>query len=89
VAFYVIDRIERETAVVVAEDGRAFDVARRTTLPPGCREGTVLRIDGPAGEPPDWGRAVIDDEERARRLARARETLRGLGESDPGGDVTL
>jgi hypothetical protein len=85
--FYVIDRIEGKIAVVVGDDGRSFDVPKRQ-LPQGCREGTVLRVEaGPGGI--DWSRAVIDDAERRRRLERSRETLRRLGEADPGGDVTL
>jgi len=86
--FYVLDRIEGTVAVVVGDDGRTFDVPRRT-LPKGCREGTVLRIDAVAGEAPDWAEATVDDAERARRLERARETVRRLSETDPGGDVDL
>jgi hypothetical protein len=84
-AYHVIDRFEGTTAVIVADDGRTFDVPR-SELPRGCREGAVLRLDG---EPPDWSRAVIDEAERARRLQRAREALERLKESDHGGDVTL
>ena len=87
-AFYVVDRIEGRTAVVVADGGLSFDVPR-PTLPRGCREGTVLRIDGAPGGPPDWSRAVVDDAEREQRLDHARDALRRLGESDRGGDVTL
>lgn len=87
-AFYVIDRIEGRIAVVVADDGPSFDVPR-PTLPRGCGEGSVLRIDGAAGGLPDWSRAVMDDAERERRLDRARDTLRRLSESDPGGDIIL
>jgi hypothetical protein len=86
--FYVVDRIEGKVAVVVAEDGSELDVPRRG-LPKGSREGTVLRIDAAAGETPDWGQAVIDEAEGARRLERARETLRRLSKTDPGGDIEL
>lgn len=85
--YYVIDRIEGRIAVIVADDGRTFDVPKRA-LPRGCREGTVLRLDE-ARESPDWSRAGIDEAERARRLERARDALRRLGERDPGGDVKL
>lgn len=85
--YYVIDRIEGKVAVVVGDDGRSFDVPKRR-LPPGCREGTVLRVEV-RGDTIDWSRAVIDDAERRRRLERSRETLRRLGETDSGGDVTL
>ena len=76
----------------------AYLVGWSTPVPstcPGARcpaaagEGTVLRIDGAAGGSPDWSRAVMDDAERERRLDRARDTLRRLGDSDPGGDVIL
>jgi DUF3006 family protein len=85
-AYYVIDRVEGKTAVIVADDGSALDVPREE-LPKGSREGTILRVDTPG--PPDWSRAVIDEAERARRLDRARDTLRRLSESDSGGDVVL
>jgi len=87
-AYYVIDRIEGALAVIVGDDGRTFDVAW-ARLPQGCREGTVLRLEAQGDRAPDWSGAVIDDAEGARRLERARETLRRLAESDPGGDITL
>ena len=86
--FYVVDRIEGTTTVIVADDGREFDVPRQA-LPRGCREGTVLRIDAASTESPDWANAVIDETERVRRLEVARDTLRRLSETDPGGDVEL
>ncbi len=86
--FFVVDRIEGTTAVILADDGRTFDVPRRA-LPKGSREGTVLRVDGEDLEAPDWSRAVIDEAERVRRLERARDTLRRLSKTDPGGDVEL
>ena len=86
--FYVVDRFEGKTAVIVADDERMFDVPRRA-LPKGCREGTVLRIDTGGMEIPDWSQAVIDESERMRRLERGRDTLRRLNETDPGGDIEL
>ena len=86
--FYVVDRIEGTTAVIVADDGRTFDAPRRA-LPTGCREGTVLRIDAASMERPDWSKAVIDEPERIRRIERSRDTLQRLSETDPGGDVDL
>jgi len=85
--FYVIDRIEGKIAVVVGDDGRSFDVPKRQ-LPRGCREGTVLRVEARSGAI-NWSQAIIDDAERRQRLERGRETLRRLGETDPGGDVKL
>jgi hypothetical protein len=83
--FYVVDRIEGETAVVVSDDGHSFDI-ERSALPDRSREGTVLRVEC---TPPDWSEAVIDDAERQRRLDCAEETLRSLAKNDPGGDVKL
>ncbi|MFL5359613.1 MAG: DUF3006 domain-containing protein [Myxococcales bacterium] len=77
-------RIEGKIAVVIADDDRTFDVPR-SELPKGSREGTVLR----AADEPDWSKAEIDEAEGRRRLERSRETLRRLGETDPGGDIDL
>lgn len=87
-AFYVIDRLEGRIAVIVGDDGRTFDVPKRR-LPPGSREGIVLRLETGGDQAPDWSRAVIDDAERTRRVEQARQLLRRLENSDPGGDITL
>jgi hypothetical protein len=87
-AYYVIDRFEGKIAVIVADDGRAFDVPKER-LPKGCREGTVLNVEAAGRDSPDWSGAAIDEAERARRLERAGEALRRLGVRDPGGDVQL
>jgi hypothetical protein len=87
VAFYAIDRFEGATAIVIADAGQVYEVPR-STLPKGSREGTVLEIQR-SSDPPDWSRATINEAERTRRLDRAREALKRLGETDPGGDVTL
>lgn len=81
---YVVDRFEGARAILVADDGRSFDIERQK-LPLGCSEGAVLR----AGDPPDWQNVVIDEPERQRRLDGARETLRNLKAKDRGGDVDL
>ena len=86
--FYAVDRIEGKIAVVVADDGRTFEVPRHD-LPKGCREGTVLRIDVVTRGTPVWADAVIDEAERVRRLEHARDTLQRLSDTDPGGDVEL
>ena len=83
--YFTVDRIEGEMAVLVGDDGRTIEVAR-SALPAACHEGTVLQV---TGEPPDWARAVPDEAERTRRLNQARDTLRRLEETDPGGDVLL
>lgn len=84
--YYVVDRVEGKTAVVVGDDGRTFDVPR-DDLPKSVKEGTVLRVDGLGA--PDWSRAEIDNAERDRRLKVARGKLDRLSMSDPGGDVEL
>jgi len=86
--FYVVDRIEGKTAVVLGDDGLTFDVPR-PKLPKACREGTVVRIDTASRGTPIWEEAVIDEAERARRLEKGGETLRRLRQTDPGGDIEL
>jgi hypothetical protein len=81
---YVVDRIEGGRAVLMADDGRVFEVERQS-LPAGCVEGSVLR----AGDPPDWATATLDEPERQRRLQGARERLRDMAATDPGGDIDL
>jgi hypothetical protein len=87
-AFYAIDRLEGETAVLIGDDERTVELSR-SSLPARVREGTVVRVAlGPDGVP-DWSTATIDDKERERRLKAAEEQLKRLRESDPGGDITL
>ena len=85
--YYVVDRIEDKTAVVVGDDGRSVDVPVGD-LPRGSKEGTVLRGEATNGSI-DWSRAQIDNAERDRRLKAAREELDRLSTSDPGGDIVL
>ena len=86
-AFYTVDRVEGDIAVLVGDDGVVFDV-RRNALPVRVREGIVLRV--PLSDRgPDWSSCTIDDAERERRLAEARERLARLRKTDPGGDVVL
>lgn len=81
---YVVDRFEGERAIVVADDGRTFEIERQR-LPARCVEGSVLR----SGETPDWKTAVLDEEERRRRLVRAAATLQELAAADRDGDIDL
>jgi hypothetical protein len=85
--YYVVDRVEGKTAVVVGDDGQSFDVPA-ADLPRGAKEGTVMRVEVAKGSI-DWSRAQIDNAERDRRLKTAREQLDRLRASDPGGDVEL
>lgn len=56
---FAVDRLEGNIAVLEAEDGAMFDVPL-AELPPGTRQGSVLRRD--AG-----GAYCLDPEEEARR----------------------
>lgn len=49
----------------------------------------LIQIDGTGEETPDWAAAVMAEAERVRRFERARDTLRRLSDTDPGGDVEL
>lgn len=87
-AFYTVDRIEGDVAVLVGDEGVALDVPVGT-LPVTAREGVVLRVRlAPSGKP-DWSSAAPDAAERERRLREARARLGRLRRTDPGGDVAL
>jgi hypothetical protein len=85
---FVVDRIEGRTAVLVPDEGNALDV-QVGRLPAGTREGSVLRVPSGRAGGPDWAAAVLDEEERRRRLEEAEAILEELEKRDPGGDVTL
>ena len=86
-SYFVVDRFEGKTAVVVGDDGRPFDVPKRD-LPKGAKEGTVLRVEAD-DDPVDWSLAEIDKAERDRRLKVARDRLDRLSKTDSGGDIEL
>lgn len=85
----VVDRFEGDLAVVEVDGGEVVDLPR-WLLPPGAREGDVVRLRTTAAEEgrrevtllldADATRAARDD--AARRLERLRAR-------DPGGDVEL
>ena len=84
---FVIDRFEGDTAVLLGDDGSEHEV-QRSLLPPGAREGSVVRV--PVSGPlPDWSRAVLDEAELHRRDIAARERLDRLKRRDPGGNIEL
>lgn len=87
-AFFVIDRFEGSTAVIVADDGREFEVPRRA-LPGDPSEGMVLRLNLENPVTGDWAAAAVDDAEQARRQRQARKTTDRLKRSDRGGDIEL
>lgn len=69
-AFFVIGRIDGTQAIIVADDGREFDVPRRA-LPEDAAEGMVLRLNLDNPVTGDWSAAAVDDAERARRLRQS------------------
>jgi Protein of unknown function (DUF3006) len=87
-AFYAVDRLEGNIAVLVSDAGATVQMPR-VELPTGIREGAVLRVRFGAQNLPDWSSAVIDKEEEQRRLREANEMLDDLKRSDPGGDIKL
>jgi hypothetical protein len=87
-AFYAVDRLEGNIAVLVGDSGDTIDMPR-VELPKGLREGSVLRVRFGAQNLPDWSSAVIDKEEEKRRLREARKMLDEMKRSDPGGDIKL
>jgi hypothetical protein len=83
----VVDRIEGRIAVLIDDDGPAFDVPLRS-LPQGTREGSVLRVPEKGGSP-DWTSAVLDEKARVEREEEGKRILEELKRRDPGGDVKL
>ena len=86
-AFYAVDRLEGQLAVLVADDGTTVELSKQT-LPARVKEGTMLRVKVSGGKP-DWTTAKIDETERLQRLNDARKRLDQLAKNDPGGDITI
>jgi hypothetical protein len=84
-----VDRLEARVALLIDDDGREREVARRRLPKDARREGAVLRVEIDADGGLDWTTAAVDAEEEKRRLADARERLERLRGRDPGGDVVL
>ena len=85
---WVVDRIEGEVAVVVADDDQEMLDIPLNVLPHGVREGTVLRVT----ESKDhllWVSAMLDEDLRLKRLRQAETILDELKNRDPGGDIVL
>ena len=90
---HVVDRIEGDHVVLVADDPppRGSDpqlVLRRGQLPP-VAEGDVLRVPVRPGGEPDWSSAIVDSALREERLRDAEARLARLRRRDPGGDISL
>lgn len=86
---FTVDRLESRVAVLIDDDGRELEVARRRIPKDARREGAVLRVELDSSGEPDWTTAAVDAEEEKRRLADARARLERLKGRDPGGDVVL
>ena len=85
---WVIDRIEREVAVLIADDNRETVDIPMSVLPGRLPEGTVLRVPEGIGGPV-WASAKLDEESRLERRREAEEVLDELRQRDPGGDILL
>ena len=85
---WVVDRIEGEVAVLVADDDQEILDMPLNVLPRGLREGAVLRVTEINGHPL-WVSATVDEESRLRRLREAETALDELKNRDPGGDIVL
>ena len=85
---WVVDRVEGGIAVLVADDDEETLDVQLDILPPGSREGSVLRVGESAGEPL-WSSAVLDEEFRLERLRHAEAVIDDLRKRDPGGDIVL
>lgn len=87
-SLWVVDRIERDVAVLVEDETGSVRQVSRRDLPQATREGDVLRVPLGVGGP-DWTRATADESLRQGRLDEARAALERLRRRDPGGDVKL
>jgi hypothetical protein len=82
-----VDRVEGKVAVLVDDNGRAANV-ELSRLPPGAREGSVLRAPDRYGKP-DFSAMTLDDEEMKRRVGVVGAAQKKMGAGDPGGDIRL
>ena len=85
---WIVDRIEGEVAVLVADDDQEILDMPLNVLPRGLREGAVLKVPESKGHPL-WGSAMLDEELRLARLRQAEIILDELKNRDPGGDIVL
>lgn len=85
---WVVDRVNRPLAVLVADDGGHHAEVTLARLPADVREGSVLRVPHSDDEP-QWDAATLDEDLRQARLKEAEAALARLRGRDPGGDITL
>jgi Protein of unknown function (DUF3006) len=70
--FFVLDRFDRDDAVLIGDDDTAFRIPRRQ-LPVGTRQGAVFRIELDNNGKPDWTTAEPDEAETKNRAREMRE----------------
>jgi len=87
--WYVVDRIEGDRAVLVADDGGEPVDLPVASLPFQAREAMVLAVPLDGNGRPQWARAERDEGEERRRLNEGKARLERLKRRDPGGDVSL
>ncbi|MFC5849636.1 DUF3006 domain-containing protein [Deinococcus petrolearius] len=83
-ATWIIDALEGRLARVELEDGETVDLSL-SSLPPGAREGDVLRVFEDGGD----FTLEIDHAETARRRAGAQAQLDALNQAAPAGEIDL
>jgi hypothetical protein len=83
---YVVDRLEGDRAVLIADDDPQVEVPT-TSLPFRVKDGMVLRVPIDVHGHPTWTSAERDEAEERRRMNAARDRLERLQRRDPGGDV--
>lgn len=86
--FWVVDRIESGIAVLVRDDDTLSEDVPMAVLPPGVREGMVLRVPEIRSQSA-WRSSVVDGDARRERLREMEDVLKRLRNRDPGGDVVL
>lgn len=86
---FTVDRLERETVVLIDQTGEEQNVPA-SALPTDCKsEGAVLMVPQGSDGRLDWKKATRDRAEEQRLRVEGDERLKRLRRRDPGGDVTL
>jgi len=88
---YAVDRIAgrgRDARIVLQDDAGAVVEIAHGLIPFAVRDGFVISVPTPDGQP-QWANAVRDVEEEKRRIQWATGTLRELKRRDSGGDIAL
>jgi hypothetical protein len=81
---YAVDKLHREDAVLVDDQGRAARVPL-SDLPQELTENSVLRVPVSGDDAPDWSGATIDQDETERRKRQSADFTEKLRHSDEHG----